>query len=84
MGNERNLSEIEEDLRSTAEDIFVDAGELKAIEKTKATLPADDPRVLALAKKADEIAETISAKTAAEVALAKEASGAGGAPQRPR
>ena len=76
MDSERNLSEIEQDLRSTAEDIFVDAGQLKAIEQTKTTLPADDPRVLALAKKAEEIAENISAKTAAEVALAKEASGA--------
>jgi hypothetical protein len=76
VDQERNLSEIEEDIRSTAEDVFADAAELKSIEKVKATLPADDPRLLGLAKKADELGEKIAAKTAAELQLAKDAAGA--------
>ena len=77
MDNERDLSELEDDLHATAEDIFADAGELKAIEKVKATAPAEDPRQLGLAKKADELGKKIAAKTAAELALAKDAAGAG-------
>ena len=77
MGTERDLNQVDEDLRATAEDIFADAGELKAIERVKAALPANDPRVLSLAKKADELGDKIAEKTSAELALAKEAAGAG-------
>ena len=76
MGKDRDLSEVEQDLRATAEDIFVDAGELKAIENVKTTLPLDDPRLVGLAKKAEELGEKIAAKTSAELALAKEAASA--------
>jgi hypothetical protein len=76
VDKERNLREVEEDLRATAEDVFADAGELKAIEKVKAGLPASDRRLVSLAKQADALAEKIASKTAAELALAKEAAGA--------
>jgi hypothetical protein len=73
VDSERDLSELEDDLHAMAEDLFVDAGELKAIEKVKAELPVDHPRQLVLAKKANELGEKIAAKTAAELALAKDA-----------
>lgn len=76
MDSERGMRELEDDLHATAEDVFADASDLKAIEKVKATIPPDDPRTLALAKKADQLAEKIAAKTASELALAKEATGA--------
>jgi hypothetical protein len=76
VDNQRRLSGLDEDLRSTAEDIFADAGELKAIEKVKAGLPAGDRRLLSLAKKADELGDKIAEKTAAELNLAQEAAGA--------
>lgn len=77
MDKQRPLTELDEDLRSTAEDIFADAGELKAVERVKAGLPAGDPRILTLSKKADELGEKIAEKTAAELKLAQEATGAG-------
>ena len=77
MDNKRKLNDVDEDLRSTAEDIFADAGELKAIEKVKAGLPPGDARLLTLAKKADELGDKIAEKTATELQLAREATGAG-------
>jgi hypothetical protein len=77
VDQQRRLSELDEDLRSTAEDIFADAGELKAVERVKAGLPAGDPRLLSLAKKAEALGEKIAEKTATERKLADEAAGAG-------
>ena len=77
MDQQRDLNEVHEDLRATAEDIFADAGELKAVEKVKAGLPPGDPRLLALAKKADELGDKIAEKTATELQLAREATSAG-------
>ena len=77
MDPERDMTEIDDDLRATAEDVFSDAGELKAIEKVKAALPADDPRVLPLARKAEQLGAKIAAKTEVQRAIAEEASGAG-------
>jgi hypothetical protein len=77
MDPERGVNELEADLRATAEDIAADAGELKTIETRKATMPAGDPRLLDLAKKADELGDKIAAKTSGELALAKDATGAG-------
>ena len=77
MDPERDMTDLDDDLRSTAEDVFIDAGELKTIEKVKAALPADDPRVLPLAKKAGELGAKIAAKTEVQLAIAEEATRAG-------
>ena len=71
------MNELEADLQSTAEDIFADASELKAIEQVKAGLSPQDPRLLTLATRADELGGQIAAKTGAELALARDATGAG-------
>jgi hypothetical protein len=77
MDPERGVSDLEADLRATAEDIAADAGELATIEKKKAAMPPEDPRLRDLAKKADELGDKIAAKTSVELALAKDATGAG-------
>lgn len=77
MDPERGVSELEEDLRATAEDIVADATELTAIEKRKAVMAPEDPRLVGLAKKAEELGSKIAEKTSSELALAKDASTAG-------
>jgi len=74
MGPERELTELESDLRATAEGIEADAEHLQAIERQKAALRGDDPNVLELAKDAQAVAEEIEAKASIETALAKEES----------
>jgi hypothetical protein len=76
MDPERGVSELEEDFRSTAEDIIADAAELKTIEKKKASLGPSDPRLVELSKAAEDLGEKIAAKTSVELALAKDATGA--------
>lgn len=72
MGSERELSELESDIKSTAEDIETEAERLQDIERRKAALPAGDPNILKLAKDAEALAERIEKKASLETALAKE------------
>ena len=67
------MSELENDLRATAEDIAADAARLAEIEDEKARLGADDPRLLELSAEGEEIARRLVPKTAAESELANEA-----------
>jgi hypothetical protein len=77
MDSERDLSEVAQDLRATSEDIAADAAELGALEKRKAKLAPEDPRIVPLSEAAEELAERIAAKTTSETALAKDAASAG-------
>jgi hypothetical protein len=67
------VSDLENDLRATAEDIAADAARLAAIEKEKAGLETDDPRLLELSAEGERIARRLVPKTAAESELAGEA-----------
>jgi hypothetical protein len=67
------VSELENDLRATAEDIAADAARLSAIEDEKARLGADDPRLAELSAEGEAIARRLVPKTAAESELANEA-----------
>ena len=67
------MSELENDLRATAEDIAADAARLAAIEDEKASLGSDDPRLLELSAESEAIARRLVPKTAAESELAAEA-----------
>ena len=67
------MSELENDLRATVEDIAADATRLAAIEDEKAGLEADDPRLLELSAEGEAIARRLVPKTAAESELAAEA-----------
>lgn len=60
------MSEMESDLRATAEDIAVDAARLTRIEIEKTRLPAHDPRVAELSAESERIARGIVPKTVAE------------------
>jgi len=67
------VSDLENDLRATAEDIAADAARLAAIEKEKEGLETDDPRLLELSAEGEKIARRLVPKTAAESELAGEA-----------
>ena len=67
------MSDLDSDLRATAEDIAADAARLAAIEEEKARLGTDDPRLLELSQEGEEIARRLVPKTAAESELAGEA-----------
>ena len=65
--------ELASDIQATAEDIAADSEVLQAIETEKANLDATDPRMLELAKHAEELAHDIAAKTVAETELVVQA-----------
>lgn len=67
------MSDLENDLRATAEDIAADAARLTAIEDEKARLGTDDPRLVELSAESEAIARRLVPKTVAERELADEA-----------
>jgi hypothetical protein len=67
------VSDLESDLRATAEDIAADASKLSAIENEKARLGTGDPRLAELSAEGEKIARRLVPKTAAERELAEEA-----------
>ena len=66
------MSELENDMRATAESIAADAARLSGIEAEKAALEADDPRLVELSVESDKLARRIVPKTAAERELAEQ------------
>ena len=64
------MSELDNDLRATAEDIAADAAKLSQIEDEKADLEADDPRMVVLSAESEQLARRLVPKTAAERELA--------------
>ena len=56
------MSDAEEDLKATAEDIAADASELQAIEEEKTRLAADDPRMPRLARLSERIVRRLLPK----------------------
>lgn len=67
------MSELEDDLRATTEDVAAEAAELQEIEEKKARLPSDDPRMATLSRDAEQIARRLVPKTVAERELVDEA-----------
>jgi hypothetical protein len=72
------VSDLESDLRATAEDIAADAARLTAIEDEKARLGTDDPRLGELSAESEAIARRLVPKTVAERELADEATASDG------
>ena len=64
------MSELDGDLRATAEDIAADAARLQAIEEEKARLDPSDPRVVELSAESEGLARRLVPKTAAQRELA--------------
>ena len=69
------MSEQEDDLRATTEDIAADAEEMQAIEHEKSRLEPEDPRMTELSEEVERIARRIVPKTVAERRLVEEANG---------
>ena len=65
--------DLESDIQATAEDIAADAAVLQLVEAEKAVLTVGDPRSLDLAKRAEDLAHGLAAKTIAERELVTEA-----------
>jgi len=67
------MPDLEDDLRTTADDIAADAARLAEIEEAKVDLDADDPRVVALSAESHRLAAKLVPKTEVELDLAIEA-----------
>lgn len=72
-GGRVSVSDLDDDLRATAEAIAGDAERLKQIERAKALLPADDPRVAELAREAERLIDEMASKTTEQSLLVDEA-----------
>ena len=64
------MSELENDLHATAEDIAADAARLTKIEDEKAGLDAGDPQMTELSHEGEDLARRIVPKATAERELA--------------
>ena len=71
-------SDLEVDLKATAEDIAADAAQIKALEEEKADLDPADPRVQELSEKSERLARQLVPKTVAERELTDSISEASG------
>ena len=60
------MDEREQAIRATADDLIADADELKAIERAKASMSPDDPRLDGLAEDAVDLVKDMATKTAAQ------------------
>jgi hypothetical protein len=60
------MSELEHDLRATTEDIAADSARITEIEREKAGLAADDPKLPELSAETERLARRIVPKAAAE------------------
>jgi hypothetical protein len=69
------VSELEGDIRATAEDLAEDAHRLQEIEQAKGHLDIDDPRMAELSAESEKIARRMVPKTTAERELVDEAAG---------
>ena len=63
---------ITEDLMATEDSIRTDAGRLADLERTKATLEPDDPKVEGLSADAVKLAQRIERQTRAELDLSRD------------
>ncbi|MGK2849362.1 MAG: hypothetical protein ACSLFN_00360 [Candidatus Limnocylindrales bacterium] len=67
------MSDRDDALRATTDDIKADTDELHEIEETKASMDPDDPRQDALAERAQDIARELVPKTTAQREIVSEA-----------
>ena len=70
------MDQREQAIRATADDLIADADELKAIERAKASMPPDDPRLDGLAADAQDLVKDMATKTAAQREVVADSDGA--------
>ena len=66
------MSEREDALQATAEDLIADAEELKALERQTSSMSPDDPRQDALADEAVDLVRDMVPKAVAQQEIVKE------------
>lgn len=69
-----DASDEAQDLRATAEDLIRDAERVQAIEEQKLELPADDPKMVDLARESERIVQGMLPKAISETELAEDVS----------
>jgi hypothetical protein len=67
------MADEDDDLKATVETIAAEAEHLTDVEREKATLEADDPRMADLSAEAERLAQRLVPLTAAETDLVAEA-----------
>ena len=67
------VTDADDDLKATSEDVVADAERLRDIEQRKQSLMPDDPELIELSEEAERIARGLVPKTVAERELAAEA-----------
>ena len=67
------MADEDDDLKATVETITAEAEHLTDVEREKATLEADDPRMADLSAEAERLAQRLVPLTAAETDLVAEA-----------
>ena len=70
------MSDLDDDVRATAESIAADAERLKQIERAKTLLPADDPKVAELAREAELLIDEMASKATEQSILVEDAGSA--------
>ncbi|HUG48484.1 MAG TPA: hypothetical protein VMP67_08740 [Candidatus Limnocylindria bacterium] len=66
------MTDRDDDLRATGEDLIADAEELQRIEQRKLELSADDPEAARLADESEQLVRSMTSKTALQRRLADE------------
>jgi hypothetical protein len=69
------MSDKQDDLRATADDLIVDAERLKHVEERKLELDKDDPQVERLADEGEQIVEEMLPKAKLQRQIAEEPEG---------
>jgi len=69
------MTELEDDLRATSENVAADAQRLQAIEQEKSKLAVDDARLVELSAEAERLAKRLVPKTQAEREIVEEVQG---------
>lgn len=64
------MSDLDDDLRTTAEAIIAEAEEVRRLEESKLELGPDDPQVHALSRQAKVAADRLARETAVELEIA--------------
>jgi hypothetical protein len=67
------VSDVQDDLRSTADSIAADSERLKQVEQAKTELPGDDPALADLAAEATQLIDEMAAKATVQSSLVEEA-----------
>lgn len=73
MDRKREVSQLEDDIRATSEDVVADAERLLEIEKQKVSMEPGDPERTKLAKQAERLGDDIAVKAQAQLELVSEA-----------